>query len=300
MRVVRTISELKSILKKKRDNAIGFVPTMGAFHEGHLSLMEQSIIENAITVVSLFVNPLQFGPSEDFDTYPRTENKDIERLEKIKVDYLFVPSVEEMYPTEPSIDISLHERTDKLCGQSRPNHFDGVATVLLKLFNIVQPNRVYMGLKDAQQFSVVDLLVRDLNIPIELVGLPTIREENGLAKSSRNEYLTNQEKQDAAVIHRSLLKAQKLLINQGIKEPKQIEQIVKSELENVKNSTIDYIDVLSYPSLKQINNLEDTFIIAVAINFKNARLIDNLILSAEGKTIDLLRRNSDATNDDAR
>src|SRR5699024_1886503 len=131
--------------KKKRDNAIGFVPTMGAFHEGHLSLMEQSIIENAITVVSLFVNPLQFGPSEDFDTYPRTENKDIERLEKIKVDYLFVPSVEEMYPTEPSIDISLHERTDKLCGQSRPNHFDGVATVLLKLFNIVQPNRVYMG-----------------------------------------------------------------------------------------------------------------------------------------------------------
>lgn len=300
MKVIRTILELRKVLKNHNDESVGFVPTMGAFHEGHLSLMKQSKIENDVTVVSLFVNPLQFGPNEDLDTYPRHEKEDIALLERIEVDYLFIPSVNEMYPNEPSIHLSVKARTDQLCGMSRPTHFDGVVTVLIKLFNIVQPTRAYFGLKDAQQFAVVDLFISQLNIPVELVGLPTVREESGLAKSSRNEYLSNEEKEKAAAIFQSLYKGKMAVKEKGIKDSSLIEEIVKTELQKNTNGVIDYVDVLSYPDLKEIDMINETFIIAVAIHFKNARLIDNLIMSPEGKIINQLRRNIDDTNDDAR
>lgn len=263
---------------------IAFVPTMGYFHEGHLSLMNKAKEENELVIASIFVNPLQFGPDEDFDTYPRNEKRDILLAEKNGVDILFIPPVDEMYPTELSTIMKVGDRANVLCGRSRPGHFDGVVTVLSKLFNLIQPHRVYVGMKDAQQVAVIDGLIKDYNFPIELIGLPTIREDSGLAKSSRNVYLTDQELTEAVCIQKALNIGRELVVN-GVKSSseimKQVEQIILKDTSGI----IDYIELLSYPRLLPVTEINQEVILAAAVNFNKARLIDNIIFDSHGNLV---------------
>ncbi|KON87260.1 pantoate--beta-alanine ligase [Sporosarcina globispora] len=280
MRTITDIREMQNIaLQLKREGkSIGFVPTMGYLHEGHLSLLSKARIENDVTVVSIFVNPLQFGPKEDLATYPRDFQRDSSLAEKEGNDYIFFPSAEEMYPVIPSVTVKVQDRTDVLCGKSRPGHFDGVATVLIKLFNIVQPDKVYFGLKDAQQVAVVDGLVRDFNIPVEIVPVQTAREQDGLAKSSRNVHLLPSERDQASALHHSLKMAESL-IAEGENDPQKILYRMRGYIEQNTSGKIDYIEILSYPDLKQLTLLEGQIIIAMAVKFSKARLIDNAIIS---------------------
>lgn len=273
---------------RKEHKSIGFVPTMGFFHEGHTSLMEEARKENDIVVTSIFVNPLQFGPEEDFETYPRDEEKDIQLAKKVGVDLLFIPSVEHMYPTEMSISMHTEKRTDVLCGRSRPGHFDGVVTVLTKLFHIILPDRVYFGLKDAQQFAVVDGLITNFNFPIELIGLPTVRDENGLAKSSRNVYLSKEEYRESLALYKALNHGQQLIVH-GETNPHIIIKEVKNVLHTHTSGTIDYVELLSYPALEHVHEIDEQIIIAIAVKFNRARLIDNILLDTDGKVIQSIR-----------
>lgn len=206
MVVVQKIQEMKEIAKKlkKEGKSIGFVPTMGYLHEGHLSLVRLSKQQNDITIMSIFVNPIQFGPNEDYDRYPRDFERDKSLAEKEGVDYIFYPSVEEMYPEDFKTVVSVKKITEIMCGKSRPGHFDGVATVVLKLFNIVNPDRAYFGQKDAQQLAVIKQMVKDLNLDVEIVPCPIVREQDGLAMSSRNVYLSEEERKSATVLYRAL------------------------------------------------------------------------------------------------
>lgn len=286
MKIIREIKDLQHITTdlKRSNKTIGFVATMGFLHEGHLTLMERSKLENDILVSSIFVNPLQFGPTEDFSEYPRDEERDIALAKDAGVDFLFLPSVEEMYPEENKIKMNITERVDVLCGRSRPGHFDGVITVLTKLFHIVQADRTYFGLKDAQQVAVVDSLLRHLNFSTKLVGIPTVREADGLAKSSRNVRLLESEREEAVYLYQTLLKAQQLVID-GENNPAMIVEEVKSMLEEHTTGKIDYVELLSFPSLKKLDLVNEQFIIAVAVQFTNARLIDNLIIDSNGSIV---------------
>lgn len=285
MKVIRSITHLQDYISENTHQRIGFVPTMGYFHEGHTSLMQAAKQENDLVVTSVFVNPLQFGPNEDFDKYPRDEQQDILIAEDKGVDVLFIPTVKDMYPQEMAVSLQAKTITKVLCGRSRPGHFDGVVTVLTKLFNIIQPNKVYFGLKDAQQFAVVDRLIKDLNFPIKLVGLPTIREASGLAKSSRNVNLTPDELQQSVWLYKSLQAAQQLIVD-GEKCPDKIIDAVKEIITRNTNGKIDYIELYQYPTLKSIHKLNDQIIIAIAVQFERARLIDNLILDHNGLMIE--------------
>lgn len=284
MKIIRSIQtmmkEVANVNKK-----IGFVPTMGFLHDGHLSLVKEAKQENDIVVMSIFVNPLQFGPNEDFEQYPRDEQQDAKVAEQHGVDILFLPTVDDMYPNEMGIKMTINQGTDVLCGRSRPGHFDGVITVLTKLFHIVQPNNAYFGLKDAQQFAVVNTLVTQLDFPVQLVGLPTVREEDGLAKSSRNVYLSEIERKEATSLYSGLKLGQKLIVD-GIKNPATIITEVKKFISNNTSGKIDYIELLSFPKLKSITTINQQVILAVAVKFSNARLIDNIILNEEGSFID--------------
>ncbi len=284
MKIIRSVQtmmkEVANVNKK-----IGFVPTMGFLHEGHLSLVKEAKQENDIVVMSIFVNPLQFGPNEDFEQYPRDEQQDAEVAEQHGVDILFLPTVDDMYPKEMGIKMTINQGTDVLCGRSRPGHFDGVITVLTKLFHIVQPNNAYFGLKDAQQFAVVNTLVTQLDFPVQLVGLPTVREGDGLAKSSRNVYLSEIERKEATSLYLGLKLGQKLIVD-GIKNPATIITEVKKFISNNTSGKIDYIELLSFPNLKSITTINQQVILAVAVKFSNARLIDNIILNEEGSFID--------------
>lgn len=281
MKVITTIKELQQVISitKKQQNTIGFVPTMGFLHEGHCALLKQARNENDIVVLSIFVNPLQFGPTEDLDRYPRDFDQDQKVAEKIGVDYLFHPSVSEMYPYEPSVTLKVNKRTDVLCGASRPGHFDGVATVLTKLFHIVQPDKVYFGKKDAQQVAVVHGLVTDFNFPLEIITIDTVREEDGLAKSSRNVYLTAQERVQAPILYRGLQEAEEM-INDGETDPNRLISSIEDMIRTETSGEIDYISILSYPELEKMDQItENDIIIAIAVKFSKARLIDNIILT---------------------
>ena len=281
MKVITTIKELQQVIQrtKKQQNTIGFVPTMGFLHEGHCALLKQARNENDIVVLSIFVNPLQFGPTEDLDRYPRDFDQDQKVAEKIGVDYLFHPSVSEMYPYEPSVTLTVNRRTDVLCGASRPGHFDGVATVLTKLFHIVQPDKVYFGKKDAQQVAVVHGLVTDFNFPLEIITVDTVREEDGLAKSSRNVYLTAQERVQAPILYQSLQKAVGM-IHDGETVPNRLISSIEDMIRTETSGEIDYISILSYPQLEKVEQItENDIIIAIAVKFSKARLIDNIILT---------------------
>jgi pantoate--beta-alanine ligase len=280
MRVITTIKEMQAEIKKLKSNSksIGFVPTMGFLHEGHLTLLNKARLENDSVVLSIFVNPLQFGPTEDFSTYPRDFARDQSLAECEGVDIIFYPSVEEMYPHSSSVRVVVQDRTDVLCGKSRPGHFDGVATVLTKLFNIVMPTRAYFGIKDAQQVAVVEGLISDFNFPIELIPVDIVREEDGLAKSSRNVNLLPEERSQAVVLYKSLTAAKKA-IEGGERNPQTIKDQVSDMIGSETNGQIDYVEIYSYPQLKEIENLESTCIIALAVKFSKVRLIDNIILN---------------------
>lgn len=289
MEVILTARELKQTLerlKARRPGAeVGFVPTMGFLHAGHVSLLERARRENGITVLSIFVNPLQFGPNEDYDRYPRDPARDEEAARKAGVDVLFMPDAGEMYPREPSVKVTVGGMADRLCGASRPGHFDGVATVLTKLFHLVSPDRAYFGMKDAQQVAVVRRLVEDFNFPLEIVACPTVREEDGLALSSRNVYLAPEEREQAVVLSRALDLAERKLAEDGL-TAEALERLLAERIREAPLADIDYASVLSYPSLSPLHGplwqaLEGTgdreLIVALAVRFGKTRLIDNRV-----------------------
>ena len=282
MKIVRTITEMQEQMQKLKSEgkSIGYVPTMGFLHEGHISLMKKARPENDIVVLSIFVNPLQFGPSEDLAAYPRDFERDHKIAEAEGVDFIFYPSAEEMYPGNASVKVNVVERTNVLCGKSRPGHFDGVATVLFKLFNIILPTKAYFGLKDAQQVAVVDGLIRDFNFPIELIPVETVREEDGLAKSSRNVYLNEEERKQAVELSKSLEMA-RLAVERGERNPGELVGMMKHHIHDSTAGTVDYVEVYSYPELQQLETLKGKIIIALAVKFSKARLIDNIIFEVE-------------------
>ncbi len=276
--LVRSIDEMKQIVKKLKQEgkSIGFVPTMGYLHEGHISLMRCSKKDNDITVVSIFVNPIQFGVNEDLDRYPRDLERDLQICKKEGVDYVFHPSVEEMYPEGFSTYVIVEGLTEGLCGAFRPGHFKGVTTVVNKLFNIVQPDRAYFGEKDYQQLKVIQRMVKDLNMNVQVIGCPIVREPDGLAMSSRNKYLSPEERKAALSLSKALFKAKELFesgetdIN---KIRKEMEKIILSHPE-VKE--IQYIEFVDAETLKPKEKLEKGTVIALAVFVGNTRLIDNI------------------------
>lgn len=279
MKLINTIHDMQGVIwqLKREGKSIGYVPTMGYLHEGHLTLIKEARKNNDIVVISVFVNPLQFGPNEDFAAYPRDIDHDASLASKAGVDYLFYPDTIEMYPSKMSSIVKVEERIDVLCGRQRNGHFDGVATVLVKLFNIIQPNRAYFGMKDAQQVAVVDGLIKDFNFPIELIPVPIVREADGLAKSSRNVYLNEVERKEAKELYQSLQKA-KAAIEKGEKSPEKIILLIKEHLTQYTNGHIDYVEIYSYPELKPIEQISNQIIIAIAVKFSKARLIDNITI----------------------
>ncbi|MCR8846916.1 pantoate--beta-alanine ligase [Rossellomorea sp. SC111] len=280
MNVITKISDLRQSIGslKKTGKTIGFVPTMGYLHEGHLTLAKEARNHNEVVVMSIFVNPLQFGPNEDFDRYPRDVERDTELATMSGVDILFIPEVADMYRGSQSVTMRVKERVDVLCGRKRVGHFDGVVTVLAKLFHLVQPTRAYFGQKDAQQVAVVEGMVSDYFFPVEIIRVPTVREEDGLAKSSRNVYLSQEERQVAPILYRSLKEAAKR-VEDGERTPSVITGEMYRIIQENTSGTIDYVEVYSYPELEEMKRLEGDIIIAVAVQFQQARLIDNIIIS---------------------
>ncbi|ADQ40253.1 pantoate/beta-alanine ligase [Caldicellulosiruptor acetigenus I77R1B] len=282
MVVVQKIQEMKEIVKrlKKEGKSIGFVPTMGYLHEGHLSLVRLSKQQNDITIMSIFVNPIQFGPNEDYDRYPRDFERDKSLAEKEGVDYIFYPSVEEMYPEDFKTVVSVKKITEIMCGKSRPGHFDGVATVVLKLFNIVNPDRAYFGQKDAQQLAVIKQMVKDLNLDVEIIPCPIVREQDGLAMSSRNVYLSEEERKSATVLYRALNLA-KEMIEKGEKDVSSIKRAMEEMILKEKYTKIDYIEFVNNETFEIISKVEGKVLIALAVFVGKARLIDNIVVEAK-------------------
>ncbi len=283
MEVIEKISEMKKTARqlKEERKRIGFVPTMGYLHEGHLSLVRASKKEADITVVSIFVNPTQFGPKEDFDRYPRDLERDKSLLAKEGVDFLFHPTVEEMYPSNYRTYVEVIGLQDRLCGRSRPGHFRGVATVVLKLFNVVCPDLAYFGQKDAQQAVIIRRLVRDLNLDMEVRVMPIVRDADGLALSSRNTYLSPEERRASLALPRSLQAAARLLERGERKAEKVKEQIVKI-ISSEPKLRIDYVEVVDPEELRPLEEIGGASLIAAAVFCGQTRLIDNLLFT-EGK-----------------
>ncbi len=279
MEIFSRIDDLKKKLKEERrkKKSIGFVPTMGYLHEGHLSLVRQSVKDNDLTVVSIFVNPTQFGPGEDFERYPRDIERDKRLLEKEKVDYLFFPTNEEMYPTGFKTFVEVSELGKKLCGKSRPGHFRGVTTVVLKLFNIVQPDKAYFGQKDAQQAIIIKRMVKDLNADVEIVVMPIVREDDGLAMSSRNVYLNEEERKNATVLYKSLKEAERM-IKEGERDAEKVINRMREIVMSYPKAVIDYIEIVDTEELNPVNPIKGKVLIALAVYIGKARLIDNTIL----------------------
>ncbi|MBX6352621.1 MAG: pantoate--beta-alanine ligase [Thermoflavifilum sp.] len=276
MQQFTTIADLRAALAPARraGRSIGFVPTMGYLHEGHLALVEAARRDNDVTVVSIFVNPLQFGPNEDFDRYPRDLARDLSMLSQAGVDYVFTPSVEEMYPRPILTRVIQPALSDKLCGKSRPGHFDGVATVVAKLLHIVGPDRAYFGQKDGQQVVLVRRMVEDLNFPVEIITVPTVREADGLAKSSRNVYLTPEERPHATVLYRALQDA-KAAIEAGERSAQRIRDRMVKMISAEPMVRLDYAEVVSADTLEPLTDIEGRVMLAVAAYVGRARLIDN-------------------------
>lgn len=281
MEVAKTIEEIKSIVKTARTEGkkIGFVPTMGALHIGHISLIEAAFKECNFVVVSIFVNPTQFGPGEDFEKYPRPLQADLKICQKAHVDVVFVPEPQQMYPTENLTWVNVEKLTEPLCGRFRPGHFRGVTTVCAKLFNIVAPDVAYFGQKDTQQAIVIKRMVADLNMPLEIVVCPTIREPSGLAVSSRNQYLTERQKKDAANIYQSLQTCRKL-IEAGTTDARQIIAEMQKTLQRIPSAEIEYISIVDAETLESIEKISGKVLAAVAVRIGTTRLIDNILVDA--------------------
>ncbi|MGD0573201.1 MAG: pantoate--beta-alanine ligase [Sedimentisphaerales bacterium] len=278
MKVAKTIKSVRAAIKaaRKAGRTIGFVPTMGALHRGHVSLIERSSKHGDFVVVSIFVNPTQFGPKEDLAKYPKPLREDLRICEDNGVDVVFVPDAREMYREKELAWVDVDKISEPLCGRFRPGHFRGVATVCAKLFNIVQPDIAYFGRKDAQQLAVIRRMVADLNFPLKIVGCPTVREADGLALSSRNVYLLLQQRKDATCIYRSL-KAAREMIEAGETNPKTIAAKIRKIINTAESlSGIDYISIVDAETLQDISRVTGRVLIAIAARFGSTRLIDNL------------------------
>lgn len=279
MKILKTIQEMKEVSAELKSSSlsIGFVPTMGSLHEGHLSLVRRSITQADCTVVSIFVNPTQFGPGEDFKRYPRDLKKDLEILEKGEVDFVFVPEVEEMYPKGYKTYVEVHELQDKLCGRSRPGHFRGVCTIVLKLFHIIKPDLSFFGQKDAQQAIILKRMVKDLDMDGKIEVLPIVRNEEGIALSSRNEYLSPEERKAVLCLSRSLKKARSM-IEEGERDTERIIRGMKNIINEEPLARIDYVEIVGMEELNPLPRIENEALIAMAVFIGKARLIDNTIV----------------------
>lgn len=278
MKIINNIKEIRKQVKDWKNDglSIALVPTMGYLHEGHESLIKKASEDNDKVIVSIFVNPMQFGINEDLSTYPRNIDRDSDICEKNGASLIFNPSVEEMYTDGFSTFVDLNNLTSGLCGKSRPTHFRGVCTVVSKLFNIVNPDKAYFGQKDAQQLSIIKQMVTDLNFDIEIVSCPIVREADGLAKSSRNTYLSKEERQASTIINKSLKKA-KTLIKSGERDSKNVIDFIKNEINKEPLAKIDYVSIVDNNTIKNIKTIKDGSLIAVAVFIGNTRLIDNFI-----------------------
>ena len=281
MKIVSTIEEVRAQVKewKKEGQSIGFVPTMGYLHEGHMSLIDAAG-ENDKVVVSIFVNPMQFGPTEDLASYPRDLEHDAKLCEEHGVDLIFHPTPEEMYGDQFYSYVDMDVLTKELCGLSRPVHFRGVCTVVTKLFNIVTPDRAYFGQKDAQQLAVIKRMVKDLNMPLTITGCPIIREADGLAKSSRNTYLSIEEREAALVLSRSIFLV-KEMVEKGERDCKKILAAMTAEIEKEPLAKIDYVKIVDLDTMQQVEKIDRGILAAIAVYIGKTRLIDNFMYELE-------------------
>lgn len=278
MEVVRTISETRHLAGNfRRNGSLGLVPTMGSLHYGHVSLMLASVKECDFTAVSIFVNPTQFGEGEDYRTYPRDETGDLAKCKDAGVDLVFIPGVDEMYKPDASVSINEDMLSRHLCGRDRPTHFNGVLTVVAKLFNIIQPDSSYFGMKDYQQGKLIQRMVRDLNFPIEVKLMPTEREIDGLATSSRNQYLSDENRATSAVINKSLKLAERLY-NEGERDAGKIRDAVVDLIQRAAYANIIYVEVRDAENLEPVVTIDRPTLIALAVRFGNTRLIDNTVI----------------------
>lgn len=282
MKVIHDSKALRAALYKfqKKNKTVGFVPTMGYLHEGHLSIVRQAKKENKVAVVSIFVNPLQFGPKEDFWRYPRNLIRDKALLEKVKTDFLFLPVSKDFYEADFQTSVSVKLLSQPLCGKTRPTHFAGVCTVVLKLLNNVMPDTLYLGQKDYQQFRVIEQLVKDLDFPVKVRMAPIVREADGLAMSSRNVLLSPVEREEATFLHRALKKAQEL-VKAGMQDTGKIKKAMREELGFVRHGRIDYLEIVDAQTLGSVVKLKPNLrvLAALAVFFGKTRLIDNLLIT---------------------
>jgi len=279
MIISKTIKQVRAEAASAREKkkTIGFVPTMGDLHAGHVSLIRAAVAKCDFVVVSIFVNPTQFGPTEDFEKYPRPIEKDLAICENEKVDVVFAPADKEMYPTETFTWVKVEKITESLCGRSRPGHFKGVTTVCAKLFNIVTPDFAFFGQKDAQQAIVIKKMVEDLNLGLEIIICPTVREKSGLAMSSRNKYLTEKQKNDAGFIYEALKDAEKA-IAKGEDDTEKIIQLIKNNIQKIPQVNIEYINIVDTETLEEMKKIFGAVLIAVAVKIGTTRLIDNILI----------------------
>lgn len=280
MRIIRSIKQMSefSLRTRAKGKCMGFVPTMGALHQGHLSLIRQARKENKVVVVSIFVNPTQFGLGEDFKKYPRDLKRDARLSIKEGVDIIFYPRAKDMYPSNYKTYVIVEELSDVLCGKSRPGHFKGVATVVAKLFNIVQPDIAYFGQKDAQQAIIVKKMVEDLNIPVRIKVMPTVRQNNRLAMSSRNAYLNKDERKDANILYQALNLARNL-IGEGNINSSDVVRKMRHLIAKKKSARVHYISIVDLENLKPVDKIKDRVLIALAVFIGKTRLIDNIIVN---------------------
>lgn len=281
MKVVDTIPRMSTLVKifKKEGKSIGLVPTMGYLHEGHLSLVKAAKKHVDVVIMSIFVNPIQFGPKEDFEKYPRDFKRDEELATSAGVDIIFAPSTEEMYPDGYATYVNVERLTETMCARSRPGHFKGVTTVVAKLFDIVKPEIAYFGQKDAQQAIVIKKMAEDLNMGVEIKMMPTIREPDGLAMSSRNVYLSPVERRDAVILYESLKKAESL-VKSGERDAKKIVKVMEESIKAVPTVKIDYISITDTLRLKEVSKVAGETLMALAVFIGKTRLIDNIIVKA--------------------
>lgn len=279
IKIVHTVKEVRDQVKQWRMQglSIGFVPTMGYLHEGHQSLIKKAVEENDKVVVSVFVNPMQFAPNEDLESYPRDLDADARLCEQTGADLIFNPEPEEMYTDGFCSFVDMNGPTAELCGKSRPIHFRGVCTVVSKLFNIVTPDKAYFGQKDAQQLAVIKRMVIDLNIPVEIVGCPIIREADGLAKSSRNTYLNAEERKAALILSKTIFVGQQL-VKDGLTDAKKLVELMKKNIETEPLAKIDYVEAVDFNDISIKDTISDNTLVAMAVYIGKTRLIDNFIV----------------------
>lgn len=277
MKIVSKPEELQKIIEglKKKGKTVGLVPTMGALHCGHVSLMKKSVSQNDVTVVSVYVNPIQFGPNEDYERYPRPVEADIKVCKENKVDFLFLPTNKTLYNDNFSTYIYNNKLAKIMCGVTRPIHFQGVCTIVAKLFNIAMPTRAYFGLKDYQQYIIVKQMAQDLNFNVKVVGCPIVREKTGIAMSSRNTYLSKEEKDNANGIYKALCVA-KEQFSSG-KKVKDIKKSVEKNILKIPTSKIDYVEIRNSQNLQEVTDKDKSVVVAVAVRVGNVRLIDNIV-----------------------